>query len=125
MIDLDWLSDRLVYILRWQMDRHPGAMETYPDAPEMPAAGLRVWGIFLHLHATRGSNGFGANPISYQDIEAWSRLRREPVRPFELDIIRALDATWLEVAAIMAKEPDRPKVSSEKVTPQLFKRLFG
>jgi hypothetical protein len=47
------------------------------------------------------------------------------VRPFELDIIRALDATWLEVAAIMAKEPDKPKVSSRKVTPALFDAMFG
>lgn len=124
MINLQWLSDRLVYILRWRMDRHPGA-ENEPEAPQIPPAGLRVWGIFLDLHATRGSNGFGANPIAYADIEAWSRLRREPVRPFELDMIRALDATWLEVAAAMAKEPDKPKVSSRKVTPALFDAMFG
>jgi hypothetical protein len=124
MIDLQWLTDRLCYILRWRMDRHPGA-ENDPDAPEIPPTGQRVWGLFLDLHATRSSNGFGANPISYAEIEAMSRMRREPVRPFELDIIRALDATWLEVAAAMAKEPDKPKVSSEKVTPALFKRLFG
>jgi hypothetical protein len=59
VIDLQWMSDRLIYILRWRMDRHAGA-ENDPDAP----AGQRVWGIFLDLHATRGSNGFGANPIA-------------------------------------------------------------
>lgn len=125
MIDLQWLSDRLVYILRWQMDRHPGAMDMDPNAPEMPLAGQRVWDIFVSLHNARTSNGFGANPISHGEILAWSRARREPVRPFELDMIRALDTTWLEVAAAMAKEPDKPKVSSEKVTIQLFDRLFG
>lgn len=125
MIDFDWLSEQLVYILRWQLDRYPGAMETDPDAPEMPTAGLRVWGIFLGLCTSRTSSGFGVNPISHGEIEAYSRVRREPIRPFELDIIRALDAAYLEVMAEMAKNPDRPKVSSEKLTPQLFSRLFG
>ena len=124
MIDIEWLSDRLVYILRWQMDRHPGAMETYPDAPEMPMAGQRVWGIFLALASNRSSNGFGASPISFSEVEAWSRMHREPVRPFELDIIRALDATHLELMAAMAKEPDKPKVSDQKLTVAVFDRLF-
>lgn len=123
MIDLAWLSDRLVYILRWQMDRHPGAMEQ-PDAPEMPAAGLRVWRIFNDLNQTRGG-GMGPAPINYQEIAAWSALRREPVRPFELDIIRALDTAWLEVAAEIAKGGERPRIMAEKVTPALVNQLFG
>lgn len=123
MIDIDWLSDRLVYILRWQMDRHPGAMEQ-SDAPEMPPAGLRIWRIFTDLNRTRGG-GMGPAPISYQEIDAWSRLRGEPVRPFELDILRALDMAWLEVAAEMQKNPDRPRYMEEKVTPELITRLFG
>jgi hypothetical protein len=124
MIDLRWLSDRLVYVLRWQLDRpYAGAMEL-PDAPVMPAAGWRVWRIFNDLNRTRGG-GMGPAPLSHQEIESWSRLHREPVRPFELDIIRALDTAWLEAAAEMAKGDDRPRIMTEKVTPELVDRLFG
>lgn len=117
MIDIDWLSDRLVWILRCQLDKNP-------ETPEVPPAGQRVWGIFLDLNATRGSNGFGPLPIAYSEIEAWSRLRREPVRPFEIDIIRALDEAMLKAADAVAN-PDKPKVSERKVTPALFVALFG
>ena len=45
----------------------------------MPIAGRRVWGIFLELNATGGA-GMAPNPISFSEIETWSRMRREPVR---------------------------------------------
>ncbi|HVV43186.1 MAG TPA: hypothetical protein VHC94_19220 [Nitrobacter sp.] len=123
MIDLQWLSDELCTILRWQLE-HPGDH----DGPEVPWAGQRVWGIFLDVHATRGSNGFGANPISYGEIESWSRLRREPVRPFEMDIIRALDIAYLEAVAKKAEAqatPEQPQVSGRKLSPALFDAVFA
>lgn len=46
---------------------------------EVPIAGRRLWSIFLDLNATR-SAGMAANPISYAEIEAYSGLRRGPVR---------------------------------------------
>ena len=130
MIDIEWLRDHLVWILRCQIDKNP-------ETPEVPPAGERVWGIFLDLNATRGSNGFGPLPIAYSEIEAWSRLRREPVRPFEINIIRALDAMWLEVAARQAKEPEKStlvadlkamaqqNVSKRTLTPALFDAILG
>ena len=120
MIDLQWLSDRLCYILRWIMDR-PGDR----DGPELPMAGERVWGIFLDLHATRGSNGFGANPISATEIEAWSRLRREPIRTFELDIIRNMDVAYLTAVAKKAEPVPEHNVSTRKLSVGLFDAMFG
>lgn len=120
MINLDWLSDRLVEVLQWQL-ANPGR----DDGPEVPYAGLRVWSIFLELNATRGAGGFGPAPISYAEIEAWSRLRREPVRPFELDIIRALDAAYMKAAATGPGETSKPEVSSRTMTTELFDAMFG
>jgi hypothetical protein len=79
-------------VLRWQL-AHPGG----EDGPEIPMAGRRLWGIFIDLNASRAS-GMGPSPISYVEIEAWSRLRREPVRPFEVTMLRALDRAYLEAA---------------------------
>jgi hypothetical protein len=131
MVDLDWLSDRLVWILRCQIDKNP-------ETPEVPPAGQRVWGIFLDLNATRGSSGFGPLPIAYSEIESWSRLRREPVRSFELDIIRALDEAMLKAADAERTQDPGPStlsadlkrmaaqnVSTRKLTPELFDAIFA
>lgn len=120
MIDLQWLSDRLCEVLCWQLE-HPDQVE-HPDAPEVPWAGRRVWSIFLELNATR-TVGFAPNPISYAEIESYARLRREPIRPFEIDIIRALDATFLKAARVMSeRKPEEPL--GPPMTPSLFRAVF-
>jgi hypothetical protein len=87
MIDFRWLWDSLCDVLRWQL-ANPGG----EDGSEVPIAGRRVWSIFLELNATR-TVGMAVNPIG--EIESWSRLRREPVRPFEVTMLRAPDAAYL------------------------------
>jgi hypothetical protein len=95
-------------VLRWQL-----ANPHSEDGPEVPIAGRRVWDIFLELNATR-TVGMAANPISVGEIEACSRMRREPVRPFELDMLRALDRAYLEAA----REPEKP--AEQKVSARPF-----
>lgn len=121
MIDLDWLRDELVAVLRWQL-ANPGK-EDHPDAPDVPFAGRRVWSIFLDLNTQR-AGGFGPTPITYGAIETYARVRREPIRPFELDILRALDAAYMSAAAEQT-QPDTPKVSKQPLTPELFRAMFG
>jgi hypothetical protein len=122
MIDLDWLSDRLCDVLRWQL-ANPGVKDD-PNAPEVPIAGRRVWSIFLELNATRTA-GMGPNPISFGEIAAYSRLRREPVRPFEVSILRALDAAYMEAARAGQDGSTAPNVSSRPFSVELFDALFG
>lgn len=117
-MDERWLSDQFVSLLRWQL-ANPGA--NIDLAPELPWAGRRVWTIFLDLHETRGSNGFGPSPISYAEIEGYSRMKREPIRPFEVEIIRRLDVEF-----ISHDVPGRaPVIQSRSMSPQLFDALFG
>lgn len=120
MIDFEWLSDRLCDVLRWQM-ANPGS----EDGPELPMAGRRAWDIFIQLSGARGSTGSGPAPIAFSEIESWSRLRREPVRSFELDMLRALDSAFLRAASERAGKADEPQVSSRKLTPALFDAVFG
>lgn len=96
------------------------------DGPEVPMAGRRIWGIFLELNATRAA-GMAANPISFCEIEAYSRLRREPVRPFEVTILRALDVAHLGAASAEPekKETAKPAVSKRPFSFKLFDALFG
>jgi hypothetical protein len=121
MIDSAWLVDRLSATLRWQL-AHPGAS----GGPEIPWAGRRVWSIFLELDRARGSNGWSPNPIKFVDIEAYARLMREPVRPFEVEIIRALDAVYMKVTTAPKGEGKTvPRSSGQGITPAAFDAVFG
>lgn len=118
MIDLDWLSDRLCDVLRWQL-ANVGADEF--AGPEAPWASRRVWSVFLELNASRTGNGFGPNPISSAEIESYARIRREPIRSWELTILRALDAVYLKAAREMTRPatkpapPPTPPVTSDSI----------
>ena len=119
MIDLDVLTDDLKAVLRWQV-AHPGST----DGPDVPWAGLRVWGLFLRLHEGRGGGGFGPAPISYEAMEAYQAITGEPLRPWEIEIIRALDREWLR--QVNARDnPGHPSpVSNRPMSPALFDAVF-
>jgi len=51
-----------------------------------------VWQAFLRLSSARTSNGFGANPLTYLEIDAFCRLTNQQFSNFELDIIKQLDS---------------------------------
>jgi hypothetical protein len=63
---------------------------------------------FCELSQTRSSNGFGANPISFAEIEAWARMTRSMPTPREVLLLRRLDAVALRF--INAKNPQRMQV---------------
>jgi len=65
------------------------------DGPQLPVDCMHLWFWFLELSAARGSNGFGPNPLSFHDIEAWSRLTNTVIRPNELRALIALDHAYL------------------------------
>jgi hypothetical protein len=115
MIDIDALSDQLVDILKWQV-ANPGRK----DGPEIPYAGLRVWGLFLKLHEQRGV-AFGPCPITYSDMLSLARISGEAIRPWEAEVIRALDREWLSWANKTEKPAD---VSSRPMSPALFDAVF-
>lgn len=119
MIDLGWLADELGRVLCWQLE-HPGAL----DGPEVPWAGRRVWSIFLELNATR-TVGMVPNPISMGEIESWSHLRREPIRPFEVEIIQALDAALLKAAQARQESPKEPPKPTRKFSFDWFDAVFS
>jgi hypothetical protein len=61
------------------------------DAPELPKLVEHLWWYYLELHDGRGGNGFGANPIAYVDIQAWSQLARVRLEWWETNAIKAID----------------------------------
>lgn len=69
-----------------------------PVPPPLPPEVRHLWQTFLELHRTRPS-GFGASAIPYAEIDAWSRLKRLPLDPWEVDAVVELDAAWMDSQA--------------------------
>lgn len=117
MIDLTWLSKQLCEVLRWQLANPDGQDD--PRAPAIPWAGARLWRMFIDLNNTRGSSGFGPSPLSNAEIESYGRLHREPLRLFEMEILREMDRTFLEAVSKRAQPPETPQ------TPPDHKDIFA
>ena len=68
-----------------------------PQPPKLPPEVVHIWNTFVQLAAARGGSGFGPQPISYTEIEAFSRVMDMPLAPWEVAAIRALDDAYFEV----------------------------
>lgn len=64
--------------------------------PDCPPVFETVWSWFCDLDQGRGSNGFGPSGLSYAEIAAWRTLTGQRPSVFELGLIRALDARFLQ-----------------------------
>lgn len=60
--------------------------------------------MFIHLHNSRSSNGFGVNPIPYSEIESYCRLMNDELEDWEIRLIKEMDNIAL---AQYAKESER------------------
>jgi hypothetical protein len=46
----------------------------------------------------------GPNPITWQDIEAWSNLLSTQIQPIEVEILKEIDSVYLEYMAEKQKK---------------------
>lgn len=69
------------------------------EGPALPAELGYLWDWFLSLHIARRYNEAGPQPIGYAEIDAWARLTRTPIAPWEVEALRSLDMTWLAKGA--------------------------
>lgn len=63
--------------------------------PDFPDVARHVWDHFLSIHRGRSYGINGPNPISFQDIESWSRLTGWKLSPWEVDAVKRLDVAYL------------------------------
>lgn len=101
------------------------------DRLSLPEGSAPLWRTFTALSASRSYNQFGPNAISYAEIAAYTVLMRLPLAPHHVEILRAMDATWLEHA--YGKKGDRaldgmktvPHRSAQPLTGAMFDAMFG
>lgn len=78
-----------------QVEKQTGRTPEDLLGPQLPSLVSHIWSAFLMLSAGRQTAMGGMNPLSYGEIEAWSRLSGVTLEPWELDAIKLLDAEYL------------------------------
>jgi hypothetical protein len=64
-----------------------------------PESIIHIWYWFQQLSRTRSSNGFGQDPISYNEINAWSQLTGVDPEPIEVQAIMVIDSVFMSMQA--------------------------
>lgn len=86
--------------------RRPPELDELVDLPKDM---IYQWQYFIALHNKRSSNGFGVNPISYQDMHSYFSLIGYSPYEWEIDLINSLDNVFLEVQRKEAEAQQKKK----------------
>jgi hypothetical protein len=83
-----------------------------PELAELTAVRCPVllqylWQAFLELSSARGSTGFGPAPLSFLEIESWSRLTHRTLTGWQINVLKQLDSVYLSKQAEQAKKNER------------------
>lgn len=67
-----------------------------PETPDLPFPLVHLWQWFVtELAPRRSSSGFGPNPLSYGDVEAWARFTGRTPTPMEVRVLLRLDDCFM------------------------------
>jgi len=78
-----------------QIGRRPEALEPPTEFPQLMS---HVWSAFCVLSNSRTQGFSGPNPITYEQIKSWKELTETPIAPWEVGVIKSLDAVYMGVA---------------------------
>ncbi|MGO7779487.1 hypothetical protein ACC808_10495 [Rhizobium ruizarguesonis] len=77
------------------------------------------------MDRARAGTGFGINPIAWQEIDAWARLRKLNLSQWEIDALISLDSLRVELFYVKNKpDEEEQKISERPLTTRLFDALF-
>jgi hypothetical protein len=90
--------------------------------PEAPDDLQYLWEHFVRLSGRR-QNGMAANPITYQEVEAYERKALVRLSAWETDLLMRLDAAVLAVWAGNRNPAARPDEPNEPIPAENVKGL--
>jgi hypothetical protein len=82
--------------------------------PFVPRELEYLMGWFWEIRNAVGGNGFGANPISFCEMKAWTELTNIELTPWEVLVLRRMDNEFLKISNKNAR--DRSKSLSSNKT---------
>jgi hypothetical protein len=73
-----------------------------------------LWDWFSALTDWRQQT-MGVGPLSHLEMEAWARLMRIEISPFEVEVLRMLDRECRQYYAEKSKDEDKPRSVGESL----------
>lgn len=67
--------------------------------PDFPIPMAYLWSAYHRLRRRKGGNGFGVSPLEWPDIDAFNRLSRISLLPWEVAMLERLDDIYLKAVA--------------------------
>ena len=89
-------------------------LEARLEIPPIPEEYEYAWGCFNDLQATRSSNGFSSNPISFLEMDAYIRLSGRVLLPHEVRAIKLIDSAFLSAQEQLSRAARKSKESAKK-----------
>ena len=81
--------------------------------PPFPLHDAYIFQIFQELNASRSHNGFGYNPLTYTELDAYRRMTGSELTRWEVKMLMQIDRIFLAASAkaqqIKANTPMRAK----------------
>jgi len=77
-----------------------------PPESEIPDVASHIWEWFWRLSSCRSSGMNSPNPISFLEIDSFSRITGNIIRPEEVEAICTMDSAYLEALNKRRKEID-------------------
>ncbi|KWT70775.1 hypothetical protein APY04_0836 [Hyphomicrobium sulfonivorans] len=74
--------------------------------PPFPLALNYLWRSFIRLRGRKGCGFSGAEPITWPEIDAYTRQTRTSFAPWEIELLEELDGLYLEVLARVKKSSE-------------------
>ena len=84
--------------------------EEYENLPELPTEATQVWNWYVQIAQSRGSNGYGPNALSNQEIKAFFELEGFMPDAWEVNLIRKLDSAYMQH---ISKQSEKERKKSE------------
>lgn len=107
------------------MDALRGQLEGAERAAVPPWV-AHVVGWFWALAHQRAGNGYGPNPISWQEIRAWSEVTGIRPEPWEIDALTSMDSAWgAHYAKAKGLTPDAPGGPLPELSGDALDRMLG
>lgn len=73
-----------------------------------------LWGWFSELQTARTSNGFGVNPITYGELQAWSHMTARDLDAWEVQLLKDLDLRYLASSAEVSAESNKRRENGRR-----------
>jgi hypothetical protein len=82
-----------------EVNRRASRLPRSEREPPFPLHDAYLFGIFQELNASRSHNGFGYNPLTYTEVDAYRRMTGTVLNAWQVKMLMRIDQIFLAASA--------------------------